>query len=75
MRITDYIFRTIALLLIWCSLTFLAYDGDIFIPEGWFGFALCALFFLTGIILTITIWCGPDMVRSPQQESKKAKEE
>ena len=69
MKIIDYIFRTIALLLVWCLLIFLAVDGVLFMPSDWFEFALCVLFFLTGIILTITIWCGPEVTHILKRKS------
>jgi uncharacterized membrane protein len=64
MKIVDYIFKIIALLVVWCALTFLAVDAIIFMPADWYEFTLCILFLITGIILTITIWCGPEIVNA-----------
>ena len=63
MKTKDYIFRCIALTIVWSGLVFPVVTANLFVPTGLFDWTLAVLVLITGGFLTITIWCGLEIVR------------
>lgn len=68
MNKTDYMFRIVALAVLWSALAYLSYDGFLFMPTASLEFTLSILFLLAGIVLTFVIWCGPELVNTCRSE-------
>ncbi|HPQ41538.1 MAG TPA: hypothetical protein PLV45_14295 [bacterium] len=61
MRVKDYVFRCIGLLIVWGGLAFPAVTSDLFVPTDFYDFALAAMLIIAGLFLTLAIWIGPEV--------------
>lgn len=63
LNIVDYLFRTLALAFVWCALAFPATASNLYPPANWKEWLFTYVLLVSGILLTIVIWCGPEIVR------------
>ena len=68
MTTKDYAFRCLALLIVWSGLAIPAVVHDFLIPVDMYDTAIAVMFFLSGTVLTIAIWCGPQFIRSAMKD-------
>lgn len=70
MRIVDYLFRSLALAFVWCALAFPATASDLYPPVDWREWLFTYALLVSGILLTIVIWCGPEIVSRRKLEKE-----
>jgi len=59
----DYIFRCIALAIVWSGLVIPSVTSELFLPADIYDLALSGMVLVCGGVLTLVIWCGPELVR------------
>jgi hypothetical protein len=63
MSIRDYIFRCLGMSIVWVAITAMVVDSGLFIPADVFETVLAFSVVGAGIVATIVVWCGPEIVR------------
>ena len=62
MKIRDYIFRIIAVAMVWFALGVVIIESGVFFPSDMLEFGMGLFSLLCGVAMTLIIWCGPQLV-------------
>ena len=63
MTTKDYIFRIMAVAVIWTALAIPSVTAGLFVITDVFDLAIAILVLGAGSLMTLGIWCGPELVR------------
>lgn len=77
MTTKDYVFRTLALLIVWTAIGMASIDASLFIITDEFDLAIASLVLAVGLLVTLVIWCGPEFVRwltGPTNQSRSSEQ-
>jgi hypothetical protein len=64
MSTKDYVFRIVALAVVWTAITIPSLSADLFLIADGYDMTIAVLVLVAACVLTLVIWCGPELVGS-----------